>query len=314
VIWERDTPVGVATTVTINEVVPQDADFAVDHISAVDEGQGNRTLSGNTVSFRVSGSHGAVATYYNVHVEPPPPPPDTGHVVLCKAGNVAGTFNFNILAVGTVGTDIVKSATSLAAGSCDTVFVRVQAGQAAATITITEDLVANATTFLQGVTVNGAVAATVGAGVVVTANITDDKVVVFTNANATVGATVAYHPNPSPGVVTLCKSANSPAGTFTFHVTGLATVATDQIVSDVTLTAGTCKVIFIRTVPQLVGATLTVTEDLDLLSLIALDHISRLTAGGVLQLKGSLGLVLTENATPGGGSVLLFFNKRITLL
>jgi hypothetical protein len=237
-------------------------------------------------------------------------------VILCKAASSPpGLFTFNVLAVGTIASDVVKSTVQLAAGSCDTVFVRVQAGPVAAAITITESLAANAGVFLQNVTVDGQVKATVGLGVVVTQNLGPDRLVVFLNAQAAIGGTVAFHPQAhTPGIIHLCKSPNSPAGTFTFNITALGLVASDQVVNQVTLTAGTCKVIFIRTQPQLVAATIAVTEQIDLGSLFVLDRILKLDASGQLVIKGSLGVVLTENKLLNGGSLLIFFNKRISLL
>ncbi len=191
-------------------------------------------------------------------------------------------------------------------------FVRVQAGQLAAVVTITESVAANANTFLQNVTVDGQATATVGAGVVVTQNLNADKLVVFVNAAATVGASVAYHPSSqTPGVVHLCKSLDSPPGTFDFTVNAVGAVATDQVTSNVSLTAGTCKVIFIRTVPQLVGATLTVTETIALGSLFVLDKVVRVNSSGTAFLTGAGGVVVTENASPNGGSLLVFVNKSI---
>jgi hypothetical protein len=312
VVWERPSGNDPATNVTLTEVIPSGATYKLDHINAVDDAAGSRNVAGPSVTVVAKGQHGAVATFFNVPAAAPPPNP--GHVVLCKAGNVAGTFNFKITAIGTITGDVVKAATTLAAGSCDTVFIRAKAGPVAATITITESLAANASVFLQNVTVNGALTATVGAAVVVTQNVGPVKVVVFTNARATVGTTVAYQPARTPGHVHLCKSSDSPPGTFNFTVNAIGTVATDQVVSNVSLTAGTCKVIFIRTVPQVVSATITVTENLAVGSLIVLDRIVRVTSTGTAVSTGSLGVVVTENLLTNGGSLVTFFNKRISLV
>ena len=235
-------------------------------------------------------------------------------MVLCKGGTVAGTFTFNVLPTGTIATDVVQSTTNLSAGSCDTVLTRVEVGPVAATLVITESIAANASTFLQNVTVNGVVTATVGSGVTVTTNYpAPTKTVVFVNAQATVGATVAYNTNPTPGVVVVCKSHDSPRGTFNFTINAIGTVATDQVVSNITLTAGTCKTVFIRTVPQLVSASLTVTETINAGSLFVLDRIIKTTSSGKVVITGALGLVVTENATSNGGSVIVFVNKKIRL-
>lgn len=249
---------------------------------------------------------------------PPPPPPGgsgNGEVKLCKSANSpSGTFRFTATAVGTIASDVVTSNVSLTAGSCATVFLRSQVGPLAATVTIRETLDANGTVFLSGVTVNGASAATVGAGVVVQQDHGPSKIVVFINANATVGATVAYEPNTTtPGRVILCKSSNSPAGTFNFTVTGIGTVATDQIASNVSLTAGQCKVIFIRAVSQPVAASLLVTEQISIGANYALATVQHVTANGSAFVTGSGGVALAENGRAGEGHVLVFFNVGLKI-
>jgi len=90
-------------------------------------------------------------------------------------------------------------------------------------------------------------------------------------------------------------------------------VASDQVISNVSLQAGVCKVIFIRTQPQLVSAALTVTETANADATLVVDRILRVDATGSAIVTGQLGIVVTENATVNGGSLLVFFNKRISL-
>jgi hypothetical protein len=312
VVFERTTGGTALVSVTVAEVIPSGATFHLDHVDARDY-NGTRTVSGPSVTLDINQYHAGLANFFNIAN---PPGPGTGHVILCKSqSSPVGLFTFHVTAVGTIASDVIKQNVSLRAGSCDTVFVRVTAGPIAAAVTITESVAANASVFLQNVLVDGKATATVGAGVVVTQNLTPDRVVVFVNASATVGASVAYLPSTgTPGIVHLCKSSDSPPGTFNFKVTALGTVATDQVVSTVSLTAGTCKVIFIRTVPQLVGATLAITEDIGLLANFRVAKIAKITAGGLANITGAVGLVVTENALPGGGTVVVFFNQRISLL
>ena len=237
--------------------------------------------------------------------------------MLCKAGNVAGTFTFNVLATGLIASDVVKSTLNLAAGSCDTIFTRVEVGALAATLTVTESIAANATTFLQNVTVNGVVTATVGAGVVVTTNFpAPTKTVVFVNAAASVGATLAYHPmTRTPGVIHLCKApAPGVSGTFNFTILAIGTVATDQILTNVSIAAGQCKVIFIRSVTQLLPATLTIFEAVSLGTVI--DLVANQNSLGTVfstALQANLGIVVTENKLLNGGSLVVFVNKKVTI-
>lgn len=311
VVWERTAPSGPVTRVTVTEIIPDGADYQLDHINANDDAKGSRDVPGPSETVEVKGEHGAVLTFFNVARNQTV---DASHVVVCKSSNSpAGTYTFNVNAVGTIASDVVTSTVNLSAGGCDTVFVRVESGPVAATITIVEDLEANANVFLQNVTVDGETTATVGGGVVVQQNVGPDRVVVFFNAQATVGGSVTYHPtSQTPGVIHLCKAGSVP-GTFNFTVNAVGTVATDQVVSNVSLTSETCKVIFIRTVPQAVSATITVTEVIESGSLFVLDRILRIDASGTLEIKGSAAVVVTENASPDGGSLLVFFNTAIAL-
>ena len=188
------------------------------------------------------------------------PGPLTGQIQVCKAGAGTGTLFVVALAGTTIGSDVITNNVVLTAGSpCATVFTRVAAGPVAASLTITESI--NAGSVLSGVTVNGSVVASLGGAVVVTQqNDQALKAVVFTNVAATLGASLPFSTTPTPGQVKLCKH-SGPAGTFTFNVAVAGAVATDQILSSVSLTAGTCKVIFVRA-NTLVGsaAVVTVTE------------------------------------------------------
>ena len=310
IVYIRGTSSASFSTVTSTEVIPQGAGYQVNHI-AVNDIDGPRNVTGPTTTLKVNKFHGSVADYFNEAAAAPPVPPGT--VRVCKSGAVQGTFNLTAAVVGGVASDVITNNIALTAGSCANVFVRTQGGLPPATVTVTESLVANANTFLSGVTVNGVATATVGAAVVVQQDELVGKVVVFVNANATVGASVNYHPTtPTPGQVILCKSATSPAGTFNFAVTGVGTVGSDQITSNVSLSAGQCKTVFIRSTVEPLPATILVTEQLGLgVNLATVQLITATTNGFV---NGAAGVAVGVNGgTPNMGNVLVFFNVGVNL-
>jgi hypothetical protein len=191
IVYNRTASVLLTITyVTITEQIPEGALYRVNHVSVTDR-QGGRDLPGPSVTLEVNGFHGGLANYYNEGVLPVSA--GAGEIRLCKAGQVSGTFNFNVTALGTIASDVITNHVTLAAGSCATVFVRAQAGPVAATVIVTEALAANAETYLKNVTVNGQAVVIVGAGVAVQQDNGPGKVLVFVNANVNAGAGLGLH-------------------------------------------------------------------------------------------------------------------------
>lgn len=310
IVYIRGTSSPAFSTVTSTEVIPSGAGYQVNHI-AVNDIDGPRNVNGptTTTTLKVNQYHGSVANYFN---ESTGSVTSQGTVRVCKSGAVQGTFNLTALVANSVPSDVITNEIALTAGSCANVFVRTQGGLPPAIVTVTETLAANANTFLSGVTVNGVATATVGAAVVVQQDELVGKVVVFINATANVGANVTYHPTtPTPGQVILCKSSTSPTGPFTFDVTGVATVGTDQIKSTVSLMAGECKTVFIRSTVEPVPATILVTEQVSAVALASVQVITATTNGSV---SGAGGVSVAVNGgAPNTGNVLVFFNLGVNI-
>jgi hypothetical protein len=180
-IYNQPSSVNLAfTSITITEVIPAGATYSLNHVSVTDR-EGGRDEAGPSVTLHVNGWHGGLANYYNQGILAAGV--QAGEVRLCKSGQVAGTFDFLVTAVGTIASDQIKNTVTLASGSCATVFLRTEAGPVAATVVVRETIAATADTHLEGVTVDGQAAATVGAAVTVQQNLEPGKLVVFINAN-----------------------------------------------------------------------------------------------------------------------------------
>lgn len=237
-----------------------------------------------------------------------------GQIKVCKAGGtgVTGPFTFNITSSGLIAGDQVATSATLNPGQCAIVLMRTTSSTSIATLTVTE--VARAGFAVSSIVRSQFGATTTFTGpstAMVSENTFHGGVLTFNNslsATPNFGLGQAAFPGTeTPGQGKVCKSSTSPAGLFTFNITTSGTVLTDQVAPTVTIGAGQCAIVFIRTVSNTSVATLTVTEVVP--SGQTVTSIVRSVFGSTTTLTGTNVATLQENIFHGG---VLTFNNALS--
>jgi hypothetical protein len=185
-----------------------------------------------------------------------------------------------------------------------------------ATVTVTETVPAGAafqvgsiTRIQSGTTstINGTATATVSE------NTFHGGVLTYNNiASATTNfglGQATYPGTETPGQAKVCKHSTSPAGLFTFNITATGTVAGDQVAPTITIGAGQCAIIFIRTLTNLTPAVLTVTEVVP--GGMTVTSIVRIQSGTTTTITGTNVATVSENTFHGG--VLTYTNSNLVV-
>ncbi len=260
IVFNRPVESSLVTNVTVTEQIPQGATYRLNHIAKSD-GDGSSNVAGPGVTLKINLYHGGTAEYFNEPVPaaglPTPTPypgaPTQGSATVCKdASSPAGSYNFTFSATGLLPGDQVASAATLQPGQCALIYLRATSSLSNTNITFTETIPQGASFTLNHVAVNDqdGPRSVAGPGVTLKVNSGHGAIATYFNEAAVV---------VGPRQVTVCK-AGQVHGSFNFTAVATGTIGTDALTSTFSLFSGGCQVIFLRPIPGLASASITIAE------------------------------------------------------
>lgn len=306
IVFNRTNLVTTVSTVTITEQIAQNATYRINHIGATDF-EGTKSVAGPTVTVKVNVYHGATVNYYNEVVPagglptstPYPGSPSPSQETVCKdASSPAGSYTFNVSAANRVDGDQVATTATLQPGQCATVYLRTAINTAVTNITTTEVIPQAATYQLNHIAVNDPDGPrnVSGPSVTLRVNSYHGAIATYFNEPATVGVVSRS--------VSVCK-AGQVNGEFNFTAVATGTIGTDVLTSSFSLASGACATIFVRPVPGVASASITITEAVNANTLL-----NGVTVNGTAAVVAGAAVVVTLGADED--KVVVFTNVAVT--